>query len=1677
MHSAPFMAGLLGRAALLAFVSFMLKAPLSAALISHDGFDYPPNTPISTRNGGSGWTLAWTGANNVTTIGLNFPSLAITGTSLRTAGDNISSVRPFTTAGFAGLRVNGRFGAEGTELWLSFLVRRDTNFPSGAYGGLSLMDNDTEEIFIGIPTGATHWSVQQFDLGAAPANITVAASAPIVPGATTLLVLRLQFGVNGTQDRVDLYVNPSPGVLPTNADATRTGADIFFDRIRIQSGLSGAPSPVSFDEFRLGESYADVTPTVAGPAVRWLRAGSQRLTAGAEMTLPLSYALADGDPTSLALAVTASDLSALPPDRIVIMGTGANRQVILRPPPGPEGLLMITATVTPPGGPAVSASFDLHLLAAPDGLMAYESFDYPFQSLVGLNGGQGFGGPWFVGVPVLTGPANRLFADPPPSLPYYTLATAAGRTHMTGGNAGILRPTALPLGEEGTVRYFSLLARPEISMATANIFFGLRLMGGGGVDLFAGKPTNGSSPNYVLEDAGGGRQAPGSAPALRDQPALLVVKLESRPGPDRISLFVDPAVGVEPSTADAVKEDLDLGVLLGPALYANTAWSADELRVGTTFASVTPPTANFELAQPASGSGLEHTLYTQRIVTREPLPAGRTVSFELVGETFGAAIDRVTGIFSWTPGEEAENNPRRFFTVRATNNANPPTTYEVNFYLDVMEENRLPALDAIPNQSVPPGTSLSYQLVATDADLPIQPLSYSIVTGPDGLAVSSGGLLTWTPTLAQAERTFPVTVAVTDSLFGRTERSFDLTSAQRLTFAARWIGTSDGAWTNAANWDIARVPNNTPTETFIVFWDAHPVTIRVPDDIAVRSFIWRVDGTLNLESPTVDFVVEHEFTWNQGTLAGQGRMTVHGRSELQWYADPVRDDALTLLDQSQLILRNFAELGSRLLFNGNSRLVIETTGDLAVAEGGEFRRIGGTPEVHNKRSIRVWSRAWNVPMMVVRNFGTITAFNNTLDFLGVGATDPGLIQESGGLLSLGTGPGAPAHIYGKVLGKAGSFFSGDAEIDEAHIEGTVHGRLNLNRLSFGPTAVINYQIAGPEDKLFGGHPLNLSVGRPVALAGRLEVGLRQGFAPGPDDQYTVIKAAGEITGQFTGAAFGQRIDLADGMGSFLLTLSADTRSVMLSRFWPPPVFPGEDPLVFRLPEIAGDIGGSFIAPHPATKLPDGNWAGGRMEVEITDGFNSARDRLEFRANPAFPSNEITFEGPPDGQTVLFRGAPFGTVRITDGRKMVCLLDITAGEEAIVALLGHLYYANSEVTPEWFTRADIPPYPERRIALTLTDAIGMEDRSILQVEFPVLWGIQLAESILLPTEATALLTLEGSFSNGQTLPVPSLATQWSQNCNPGPGVLDGAVAGFPGQQNIRGAAAPYCCAVTARAGGLQTRIEIYEGRMERVDPSPLLRLFLNWFTAVTTHETVWGNCPAVMALFYQYAAPLCAVDPAPRAALPMNGNNPTIGPSLTTLYALETLMKENADGRRLVDMYRQHGAEVVQIFLLHPSLLQKSLELVTAFHSGVGALLAGKGQEVTITPAMIGLVNAFWSELAQRASPALKATLEQEQARFDGFRRFEGGNFSNWAGLLGLPIPSQPRLHISVTQRDADRFRLVANDIPDADVTLWRSLDLINWELVANAVLQRDGVNLLFTDPTPPAREAFYMIRP
>ena len=142
------------------------------------------------------------------------------------------------------------------------------------------------------------------------------------------------------------------------------------------------------------------------------------------------------------------------------------------------------------------------------------------------------------------------------------------------------------------------------------------------------------------------------------------------------------------------------------------------------------------------------------------LPA-QPLTYALKANPPGMTLDSSTGELRWKPSESQGPGT---FTVTMTATDSGGVTTERSFSVTVADVNQSPALAPVADQSLSEGQTLNLSLSATDVDLPVQPLTYALVSGPAGLTVSSSGVLSWTPTEAQGPTTQVVTVSVTDGV-------------------------------------------------------------------------------------------------------------------------------------------------------------------------------------------------------------------------------------------------------------------------------------------------------------------------------------------------------------------------------------------------------------------------------------------------------------------------------------------------------------------------------------------------------------------------------------------------------------------------------------------------------------------------------------------------------------------------------------------------------------------------------------------------------------------------------------------------------------------------------------------------------------------------------------------------
>lgn len=149
-------------------------------------------------------------------------------------------------------------------------------------------------------------------------------------------------------------------------------------------------------------------------------------------------------------------------------------------------------------------------------------------------------------------------------------------------------------------------------------------------------------------------------------------------------------------------------------------------------------------------------------VTDSDLPPN-TLAFELLTAPDGATIESATGTIRWTPGE-TEGPGNHLFTLKVTDDGEPPLSATNSFTLAVAEANVAPTLAVIPDASINEGDLLAFGAAATDADLPAQSLTFTLdPDAPAGATISPSGQFQWTPSEAQGPGVYPIIVRVTDN--------------------------------------------------------------------------------------------------------------------------------------------------------------------------------------------------------------------------------------------------------------------------------------------------------------------------------------------------------------------------------------------------------------------------------------------------------------------------------------------------------------------------------------------------------------------------------------------------------------------------------------------------------------------------------------------------------------------------------------------------------------------------------------------------------------------------------------------------------------------------------------------------------------------------------------------------
>jgi predicted outer membrane repeat protein len=128
----------------------------------------------------------------------------------------------------------------------------------------------------------------------------------------------------------------------------------------------------------------------------------------------------------------------------------------------------------------------------------------------------------------------------------------------------------------------------------------------------------------------------------------------------------------------------------------------------------------------------------------------------------GATLDPATGRFTWTPSE-AQGPGSYTVTFTATDDGVPPLSASETVTITVTEVNAAPELAVVEDRVVGPGTMVELLFQATDADLPPNLLSFTLLEGPAEAELDPAtGRFSWSVPLADSGRSLTIRVSVHD---------------------------------------------------------------------------------------------------------------------------------------------------------------------------------------------------------------------------------------------------------------------------------------------------------------------------------------------------------------------------------------------------------------------------------------------------------------------------------------------------------------------------------------------------------------------------------------------------------------------------------------------------------------------------------------------------------------------------------------------------------------------------------------------------------------------------------------------------------------------------------------------------------------------------------------------------
>ncbi len=166
------------------------------------------------------------------------------------------------------------------------------------------------------------------------------------------------------------------------------------------------------------------------------------------------------------------------------------------------------------------------------------------------------------------------------------------------------------------------------------------------------------------------------------------------------------------------------------------------------------------LTLPPSTNINELVAFTATATATDPDVPTNKLTFALVSGPTGLTVS-TNGVIAWTP-TELQGPSSNTVVIRVTDDGVPSLSTTNSFVITVNEVNTAPVLPVVADRTINFATAMTVINTATDSDLPANGLTYALVSPPAGAGIDLAGVITWTPSAAQAPSTNIFTTIVTD---------------------------------------------------------------------------------------------------------------------------------------------------------------------------------------------------------------------------------------------------------------------------------------------------------------------------------------------------------------------------------------------------------------------------------------------------------------------------------------------------------------------------------------------------------------------------------------------------------------------------------------------------------------------------------------------------------------------------------------------------------------------------------------------------------------------------------------------------------------------------------------------------------------------------------------------------